>query len=198
MGYRLARWPGCWSWKDQNHLTRHICLYLSARVQLESFFMLLALTKPRWTRRQSAMTQVWCQHGAPLCIALQTDPACLVPDSVLLISPAEKSHWHLLIMHQLSLFSLGDMSNWCKISPCILRAIRGTGVFWVLCLCVRHWSHFDYVHILAFCFCLLRLLTAYALVASCTVRIWQTKLVNLASSHLLVDCWADLVLSSHL
>lgn len=33
------------------------------------------------------MTQVWSQHGALLCTALQADPECLIPDLVALVSP---------------------------------------------------------------------------------------------------------------
>lgn len=53
------------------------------------------------------------------------------------------------------------MNNWCKVLPCIkFRANRGARCVLcpvltrVSCLCIRHWSHFDYFHIRlpAFCF----------------------------------------------
>lgn len=38
-----------------------------------SLMICMVLMGPRWTGRQRAMTQGWCQRGALLCNALQTD-----------------------------------------------------------------------------------------------------------------------------
>lgn len=53
---------------------------------MEALILMLcvALMGPRWTGRQRAMTQGWCQRGALLCNALQTDPECVRPWSLLL------------------------------------------------------------------------------------------------------------------